>query len=110
MPAPETSSRVSRSRPCREDVLPAPGESGVVILAPNRKRQLDAAIAILDGEPMPLLNATQVLTHWRRQTFRQHGYTVLGALAVADNDLPELELHVLDTEPQRLQKPESGSV
>jgi hypothetical protein len=76
----------------REHPLPCPLAAGVRQLAVERTHVLELS------PQLPLCCAGQ------------HRPAVLGALPAANDDLPPLEVHVLDPEPQALEKPEPAAV
>ena len=55
-------------------------------------------------------NRQQVVAQAVAGRFRQHGHPVAAPLGPADGDVPEIEVDVLDAEPEALEDPHPGAV
>ena len=88
-----------------EDPLPGPFAWRRRVLAGEGVGELDAA-ARLGGRSRSCWarTAVEVLAKRRDQGGGQDGHAVLSAFAVADHDFAALEVHVLDSEVQRLEQ------
>jgi hypothetical protein len=67
-------------------------------------------VPVLHRQPMPFLDVLEVLAQWTDQAIRQYRDPILRALSVADDDLPILELNILDAKPQGFQQAQPATV
>jgi len=73
-------------------------------------RQPDRAEALAQVGRVLRLRANQLRAQRQDDVFGQHGDAVLGALAVAHDQLAALEVDVLDTQPQPFHQPHARAV
>jgi hypothetical protein len=94
----------------RKDVLPAPVDCGMRVLAPQRERQRNAGPARRPVGGEQRAHAGQVSLQMRYQHGRQHGDPVLRALAVTHHQLATGQVQVLDAQLQAFLQPDAGAV
>lgn len=110
MAAHRAATRVRRELARGKDVLPVPFPCRARILAFQRMWQIDRAVTRLQVPPVQSENSGKVRLERLDHDGRQHGHTVLRALAIADQYLPVAEIHVFDAQSQALHQPQSGTV
>src|SRR5690606_8051804 len=98
MSALDTRARVERPTRGRKQVLPAPFEVCIRVLVLERVREIDAAEACSDVVFMQLPHLRKVGAQRLDQRMRQNRHAILLTLRVADDELPVLEVHVLNAQ------------
>jgi hypothetical protein len=92
--------RLVRMYPSRgEDPLPGPFAGSARVFASEGVGQGDVAGRALEVALVLSLDAPKVLAEGRDEAGRQDGQAILAALAVADEDLAAMKVHVLDAQP-----------
>ena len=102
--------RVGRTMGTGEHPLPTPGPRRLRVLQVQRAGQPHRAEALGEITLMQRTRASELLLQGRDQVLRQHRHPVLGALAVAHDDLAPRELDILDTQAQTLEQSHAGAV
>ena len=103
VPAPHSRARVHRQVGLREDPEPRPLSRCLRVLSFQRVRQLHPAAARRRiGRPQRT-RPLQLIVQRRHQRGRQHHRPILAALAAANDDGAELEVHILHPQLQRLE-------
>ncbi len=101
---------VSAARASGEDVLPAPVGGGIRVLARQGRREVDPAEAVGDVLIVEIADVVEVVLEPLTAGVGEECRSVFVTLAVADGDVAEVEIDVLDAEAEALKDPHSGAV
>jgi hypothetical protein len=93
-----------------EGVLPGPLAGSARIFTIESVGQVDFAEAIGEVFFVQNFDAGEVFAQGRFENFRQEGDAVFIAFAVADDDLVEVEIDILDAEAEAFHEAEAGAV
>jgi len=102
--------RITRDGPGGEGELPAPvgGCAGILVL--KGIREGDGAEADLEISLMKLADVEKVVGERGREAFGEDGYAVLEPLTIADGDLEEVKVEVLDSQAQALHQAQAAAI
>ena len=103
-------SRIGAAGAGGEDVLPAPVGGGFGVLAVEGCREVDAAEAVGDVLVVELTDVDEVVSESLAAGIGEEGGSVFVTLAVADGDVAEVEVDVLDSESEALEDAHPGAV
>ena len=110
VPTEGASARIGRQPIGREDVLPLPLAAGIRALALHGVGKIHAAvpagkIGLVDGADPLEVNPQRLA-----QAFRQHRDPVLEPFAVVNQDLVQIEVDILDSQPQDFHHAQPASI
>ena len=94
----------------RKNVLPLPVAVGVRVLALEGVRQINAAESFLEVLFVQGPDFDQVVLQPVACGVREHGHPIASPLGIADRDVAEVEVDVLDAKPQTLEDAHAGAV
>ena len=93
-----------------KDVLPTPVGGGVGVLSVKGLGEVHSAEAVGEVALVDIFHLHEMVLETLTTGFGEEGGSVFVALAVADGDVSEVEVEVLDSESEALEDPHPGAV